>query len=107
MRLSEFETAKRSQHMRCGCGLMGEFIIHAPISVKVAPDIGYDSPIDGTHITSWAARQDDLKRNGCRPYEEGMRQDHERKLVETERILEQSIEQDVERSIAQMPNAKR
>lgn len=99
--------AQHSPTALCGCGIMACQLISAPAAVKVAQNVAYDSPITGAPITSWAARTEDLKRNHCRPYEEGMRQDHERQLVESERVLEQSIEQDVERSIEKMPNAKR
>jgi len=88
-------------------GYVLEQIISAPILVKAAQDVCYDSPIDGSPVTSWAARTEDLKRNGCRPYEPGMRQDHERQIQESEESLDKAIEQTVERSIEKMPTEKR
>ena len=38
-----------------------------PQLIKPMPD--YQSPIDGRPITSRTARKEDLKRNGCVPYE--------------------------------------
>lgn len=38
-----------------------------PQLIKQMPD--YQSPIDGKAITSRTARKEDLKRNGCVPYE--------------------------------------
>jgi hypothetical protein len=49
-------------------------LIEAP---SLIPDIpGYESPVDGRWISGRAARNEDLKRNNCRPWE-GM--EYERK----------------------------
>lgn len=41
-----------------------------PQVTRLMPD--YQSPIDGSPITSRHARREDLKKNGCVPYEESM-----------------------------------
>ena len=47
---------------------------------------GYDSPIDGRWIEGRAQRREDLRRNGCRPFE-GVEQ--ERKVAQ-ERVREEN-----------------
>jgi len=89
------------------CGEVGQQVITAPSMVKVAEDVCYDSPVTGEPITSWAKRQEDLKRTNSVPYDPGMKQDHERKLKEAEVALDKSIDQHVERAIEKMPTAKR
>ena len=66
---------------------------------------GYESPIDGHWVEGRRARREDLKRNGCRPYE-GREQEmkeaakvQERNAQQTERIAERLTHQ----AWAQMP----
>jgi len=89
------------------CGEVGQQVIGAPLEVKIAEDVCYDSPIDGSPITSHAKRIEDLKRNGCQPYDPGMKQDYIRKQQEDEKALDKSIDQHVERAIEKMPTKKR
>ena len=91
----------------CDCGETAQQIIGAPSALKVPEECRYDSPIDGTPITTYAARANDLARSGCRPYDPGMRQDHERRLAENEKALDQSIHESVERSVAKMNTKQR
>jgi hypothetical protein len=88
-------------------GYVMEQVIGAPLLVKVQPECRYDSPITGEPVTTWAARQDDLKRHDCIPYDPLMKQDHERRLAEQEARLEQAVDEDVEAAIEKMPTAKR
>ena len=90
----------------CVCGRPAVRIIQAP-HIFVQKDICYDSPIDGRPITSKQARIEDLKRTGCIPYEEGMKQDHDRRAVEAERNLDSAVDETVEREVALMPSRKR
>lgn len=90
-----------------GCDLVAQRIFTAPAMVKVAVDVRYDSPIDGRHITSHAARQEDLKRNNCIPYDPQMKKDYERKLVDSDSALDASVERTVGEAIAKMPKAKK
>jgi hypothetical protein len=88
-------------------GHVMEQVIGAPLMVKVKPDIAYDSPIDGTVITSWQARQEDLKRHNCVEYDPEMKRDYERSMDANDRQLEQAVETSVEEVIEKMPTAKR
>jgi hypothetical protein len=82
-------------------------IITAPMLVKVAQDICYDSPIDGTPITSWAQRREDLAKHGCIPYDPEMKKDAIQRTQEADARLDSSIEATVEASYARMPETKR
>lgn len=99
------------QHMpmiHCeACGNLAQQIITAPLLVKARQDICYDSPIDGRPITSWDARQEDLKRNSCREYDPEMKKDAERFRKQQDEALDTAIETHVEQSIEKMPTAKR
>lgn len=89
------------------CGQIAFQVICAPLLVKVCQDVSYDSPIDGRPITNWQARQEDLKRSGCRPYDPEMKKDSAnfRKQQATE--LDSAIDAHVEQAIEKMPTAKR
>lgn len=108
-RFSRFLTVAQHQgQMTCeGCPEMAVQVLTAPVMVKARPDICYDSPIDGRPITSWHARQEDLKRNGCQEYDPEMKTDYQRRIAEGERSLDRSIEQTVEAQIEQMPGMQR
>ena len=62
----------------------------------------YLSPIDGRPITSERARRDDLARNNCVPYEEGIKQDQNRKAkqeeAETEQLVDKIVREAAERT---------
>jgi hypothetical protein len=75
--------------------------------VRAAQDVCYDSPIDGRPITSWDARQEDLKRSNCRPYDPEMKTDAARFRKEQDAALDQSIDAHVEQAIEKMPTAQR
>lgn len=96
------------QAMRiCDCSALATLVITPPLSVTVAPDVCYDSPIDGRPITSWAQRQDDLARSGCRPYDPGMKDDADRRITQDRAAFDQSIDATVEEAIEKMPTHKR
>ena len=90
-----------------GCWLLAEQIITAPLLVKVSADVCYDSPIDGSPITSWEKRQEDLKRNNCTPYDPDSKTDYARRIRESEAELDKTIESTVEEAIEKMPTAQR
>lgn len=88
------------------CDLAAVRIFTAP-SVKVAVDVCYDSPIDGRPITSHAARNEDLKRHGCIPYDPEMKKDSHRKQAERQAALDASIDRTVHQEMARMPKKKK
>jgi predicted nucleic acid-binding Zn ribbon protein len=90
------------------CGkTMSETVIQAPLLVKVAQDVCYDSPVTGAPITSWAAREEDLKRNNCRPYDPDAKTDHANRIKDSEAALDRTVDASVEEAIEKMPTAKR
>jgi len=89
------------------CDLAAVRIWTAPVMVKVQESIAYDSPIDGRPITTHAARQDDLKRHDCIPYDPEMKKDAARKQRESQEALDSAIEETVYREVAKLPKAKK
>lgn len=89
------------------CGGLAAQVISAPLLVKAAADVCYDSPIDGSPITSWEKRTEDLKRNGCREYDPGMKTDYLNRIKDSEASLEKSLSETVEEVVEKMPTAKR
>ena len=89
------------------CDLVIEQIITPPMLVKVAADVCYDSPIDGSHITSWDKRTEDLKKNNCSPYDPCIKQDYHARIAREEQALDKAIETHVEAAVEKMPGHKR
>jgi hypothetical protein len=60
----------------------------------------YLSPIDGRPITSERARTEDMARNGCIPYEDGIKQDQIRRAqqdeADTERLVDKIVSEAAE-----------
>src|SRR5882672_10418295 len=90
----------------CRCGNVYERVFLVFPSAFVAADIHYTSPIDDRPITSKQARVEDLKRNGCRPYETGEKEEVQRQRKKAEVELDQSIDSTVDREVALMPQRK-
>lgn len=89
------------------CDLAAVRIFTAPVMVVAKPDLCYDSPIDGTPITSWAARQEDMKRNNCIEYDPEMKKDAARAQQDRQAAFDKSIDQTVAQTVAKMPAKKR
>jgi len=89
------------------CAEPAGLIISAPMLVKASADVRYTSPIDERPITSWQARQEDLKRNNCTEYDPEQKTDYHNRIKESEAALDKSIDIAVESSIEKMPTAKR
>lgn len=91
----------------CRCGSVYERIYKKFPAAFVEADVCYNSPIDGRAITTKQARIEDLRRNGCRPYETGESEDLQRRKVKEEVELDRSIDSTVDKEIALMPQRKR
>ena len=89
------------------CDLAAMQVIGAPMLVKAAVDVCYDSPIDGRPITSHQQRREDLKRHDCIEYDPEMKTDARRRQQEAQQQLESAVEQTVCEEIAKMPPAKK
>lgn len=89
----------------CG-GIMERVFLKFPFSI-VQPDISYESPIDGRVINSKHAREEDLARSDCVPYEPSLKSYQAKREQESEAALEKAMEQTVEAEIYSMPARKR
>ena len=87
------------------CAGVGQKIFLPPLVRGDLP--GYESPIDGRWIEGRRARLEDLKRSGCRPYEDGEREYHERSRVRENERLEARIDETVEREFTLLPARKK
>jgi putative FmdB family regulatory protein len=91
----------------CECGADSRRIISLPRLVVTAPDVHYDSPIDGRPITSMAAHRDDLARNGCQLYDPEMRKDADRFRQRADKELDRKVDDTVDAMFEKMPTRKR
>lgn len=89
------------------CDLAAVRVFTPPTMVKVACDVAYDSPIDGRHITSHAARIQDMKRNDCIEYDPEMKKDAARRQADRQSALESAVEETVCREVAKLPPKKK
>jgi hypothetical protein len=79
----------------------------APMVFGDLPD--YESPIDGHIVSGRKARREDLKRNGCRPWE-GMaseKAEAAKRMAENERKTERIIDDIARRAYYSLDPAKR
>jgi len=92
---------ERNLGIHCPCGLSAtKVILTAP---RVFGDYeGYESPASGKWIEGRRARAEDLARTGCRPYEEGERQEMEKRQVANDRRMDQAVDEAVERTLNEM-----
>lgn len=74
----------------------------------IAPDLpAYESPVTGQIIEGRAARREDLKRTGCRPYEDGERQEAIKVRADVERKADAKLHEATARAFYAMPESKR
>ena len=92
--MSEYKTPQT-----CECGEMAEKLITIP-AIWTKPDICYDSPIDGRPITSEKARQEDLARSNCVPYDPEIKTDYQRRIEREERLLDKAVDETVEKQFS-------
>jgi putative FmdB family regulatory protein len=85
----------------CGCGQGAEKVIRTPPRV-FSDYAGYESPATGRWIEGRRARLEDLAVSGCRPYEEGMKQDAERYRAAEEAKLDKTVDRIVDQTLAEL-----
>jgi hypothetical protein len=87
------------------CGEPTNLCIVAP---AVQPDIpGYESPVTGKWIEGKSQRREDLRRTGCRPYEEGEREHAIQARKEEERRSEKQAYESAARAYYSLSPEKR
>lgn len=89
----------------CVCGEIAQRQISAPAFQVDFP--AYISPTTGKLISSRNQRREDLKASGCVEYEPSLKEEKDRKVREDELKLEKTIDDHVEKTIYEMPSAKR
>lgn len=87
------------------CAGIGQKVILPPMVRGDLPP--YTSPIDGRLIEGRRARMEDLRRNNCRPYEDGEKEYNERARTRENDRLDAAVDATVDREIALMPARKR
>jgi hypothetical protein len=98
----------RANTPRCACGTVMTRVISCPSAVQ-ADLPGYQSPTTGRWIEGRAARRDDLKRSGARPWEgfAAERQEAQKRLAEAESRADRKLDAAVRSAYHQLPPAKR
>lgn len=83
-------------------------LAHRVISpVRVAADYeGYECPVSGKWIEGRKAHEENLKRTGCRVFEEGERKEFLRNKERRNKEFDAMVEESVAREIAAMPPEK-
>lgn len=95
-----------------GCPACGGYqdalkVFLVPPQGYVQPDVCYDSPIDGRPITSRQARIEDMRRNGCREYDPGEKEEVVRNRQKADANLDKALDETVEKEVALMSPRKR
>lgn len=104
-----------SEHVRviaCECGKDAQQVITVPMLVipahmSATGTHAYESPVTGDIITTQKQRLEDMARSGCVEYDPGMRQDVDRRVIEQEKALDKSVDETIDRAIAELPAVKR
>ncbi|HCE07466.1 MAG TPA: hypothetical protein DEQ40_02475 [Oxalobacteraceae bacterium] len=87
------------------CHQMMTMVIVPP---AVAPDLpGYASPVTGKWIEGRSARREDLRRTGCRPYEDGEREEYNRQAAYAEKKDDAERYEAVARTFYALPESRR
>jgi putative FmdB family regulatory protein len=84
------------------CGLIAQKVVSKPAVFGDLP--GYESPATGKWVEGRHARNEDLKRSGCVPFEAGMREDNRRKREADQQKDEQRLEAAIEQVAGELSN---
>ena len=68
---------------------------------------GYESPVTGKWIEGKVARRNDLAASGCVEYEDGMKEEQQRRFAAEDVALDKKVDEIVEKTIYEMPSDKR
>ena len=98
--------AERHDSPTCHGQRMGIVISVAGVQADLP---GYQSPTTGRWIEGRAARRDDLKRSGARPWEgfAAEKQEAQKRLAEAEARTDRKLDAAVRQAYHQLPPAKR
>lgn len=90
--------ARYDEPQVCNCGAESRKVICAPMVMPDLPE--YRSPIDGRPIRGRRERIEDLKRNNCRPYEDGEKDEFLRRKAQREAEFDHKLDETVGRELA-------
>lgn len=96
----------------CQCGELAQQVINQAPTLVIPEHMrwnaqAYVSPTTGAVITNKQQRINDMAASGCIEYEPGMRQDYDRRCVESDIALDKAVEETVAREIEAMPAEKK
>lgn len=92
------KVAERNQAPLCRHGAVEHYMARIVEAPAVQADLpGYQSPIDGSWIEGRRARNEDLRRNNCRPWEgiETERAEANKRVAEADAQFEKAIEKGI------------
>lgn len=73
----------------------------------VQRDVNYESPVDGRVINSKHARREDMARNNCIEYDPAMKDDHMKRLRDSDEKLGRDIDHHFDAELSAMPARKK
>lgn len=97
--------ARYAEPQICECGARATKVFS---SLRVMGDLpAYISPVTGREIRGRREREEDLKRSGCRPYEEGERAYFAKKRADADKAFDRAVDETVEREFEALPARKK
>jgi len=92
----------------CECGSAAKRII-TPVmfSIDATNFPAYESPTTGKWITSKTQRKEDMAVSNCVDYEPSLKDEQTKRIAREDAELEQKVDEHVEKTIYEMPTAKR
>lgn len=85
------------------CPSCGEMAARIISPVRVFGDFpGYVSPATGAWVEGKKARTEDLRRSGCRPYEDGEKEHAILRKAAADREFDKQVDETVERTFAEI-----
>ncbi len=89
------------------CSLMAEKRFLSFPAYFVQQDVNYQSPVDGRVINSRQARLEDMARNNCVEYDPAMKDDHMRRIAQSDEEIGRKIEHHFDAELSVMPTRKK
>lgn len=87
-----------ADYVWCHCGAWAvKVFLSAPLVRGDLP--GYVSPVSGTWVEGRRAREEDLKRTGCRPYDEGEKEEYSRRRIAEEQAFDKRLDETIDSTI--------
>jgi putative FmdB family regulatory protein len=97
--------ARYAEPQICECGARATKVFS---SLRVMGDLpSYISPVTGREIRGRRERLEDLKRSGCRPYEEGEREVFAKRRADADKAFDRAVDETVEREFEALPSRKK